>query len=115
PPRLRAGQVLRDHAARCEDDRVLLIHLLGGRRVAGHVEPRLAIREEERAGALRYGVPRARLEQARRAGVVLVVARPEDAELPLDLLVGDAPVVDHAAARGSAQLVEDLARAAERE
>ncbi len=49
-------------------------------------------------------------EQPRRARVVLGRARPEDALLGLDPLVGDAGVVGDPAGAGPAQLVEDLAR-----
>src|SRR6185295_19279306 len=46
---------------------------------------------------------------------ILRIARPEDTHLPFDFLVGDARIVGHAALAGDAQLLEDLARAAERE
>ena len=48
------------------------------------------------------------LKEARRPGVVGVRAGPEDAHLPLDLLVGDAGVVGHAAARHPGELGEDV-------
>src|SRR5262249_47294579 len=69
-----------------------------------------------------HWIPRARLEQSRSAGMVDRVAvrvvrraRPEDALLLLDLLVRDARVVRDPAFRRLPQLLEDLARALERE
>src|SRR5262249_9337305 len=61
------------------------------------------------------GVPRARLEETRRAGMVLGGAGPEDAALALDALPGDAGVVGDAAGRRPPDLVEDLARSRELE
>src|SRR5690606_16179793 len=86
------------------------------------VEAGLAVGEVERAGALRHGVPRAGLEQARRALRAgrgdalrhLVRARPEHPEVLLDALPGHAGVVHDAALRGHAQLLEHLAGVGER-
>ena len=93
------------------------------RAVVGDVEAGLAVGEVERARAFRDRVVAAALEQPRRARMIdrlaglriLAVARPEDAHLLLDLLVGDAGVIGDAALAGDAQLFEDLARAVERE
>src|SRR5436309_1087511 len=52
------------------------------------------------------------LEEPRRARVIDRRTGPEDAELGVDPFVGDAGVVGDAAARGLAQLFEDLARLA---
>jgi hypothetical protein len=54
------------------------------------------------------------LEQPRRPRL-LARAGPEDAHLPVDLLVGDARVVGDAAAGGFPQLLEDVARTRVRE
>src|SRR2546426_644764 len=50
----------------------------------------------------------ARSMAPRRPGVVGVRAGPEDTHLPLDLLVGDAGVVGHAAARHPGEFGEDV-------
>ena len=77
-----------------------------GGAIVGDVEARLAVGEIERPGAFRDRVVAAGLEQPRRARVIgrrlarlriVAVARPEDADLLLDLLVGDAGVVGDAA------------------
>src|SRR5262245_52164240 len=123
PPGLGAGEELTHDAAGGEDQRVLRVHILGGRTVLGDVEPRLSVREVEGAGALRDGVPAVTLEQPRRPRVVhglaglriLGVAGPEDPEVLLHLLPGDARVVRHAALAGHAQLLEHLPWALERE
>src|ERR1051326_1616452 len=114
-PRLRAGEELADHAPGRQDHRVLLVDVLRRRPIRGGVEARLAVGKVERPRALRHRIPRARLEEARRAGMLFARARPADAVLRLDLFVRDAVVVGDAALRRHAQLVEDLARARERE
>src|SRR5262245_53504474 len=50
------------------------------------------------------------LVQPRRAGMIERWAWPEDAELPIDALPGDAGVIGHAALRRDAELFEDVAR-----
>src|SRR6185369_2357259 len=77
----------------------------------------------KRPVAFRDRVVASALEEARRTWMVngracfriLAVAGPEDAHLLLDLFVGNARVVSDTALAGDAQLVEDLARALERE
>ena len=92
--------------------------------VVGDVETGAAVGEIERSRALRDRVVAARFEQPwrafvirrRRAGLrIVAVAGPEHAHLALDLFVGHARVVGDAALAGDAQLLEDLARARERE
>ena len=101
-PRLRAGEELADHAAGREHDRVVVVHVLGRRRVGGDDEPRLAVGEIETPFSPRDWVPRTFLEQPRRAGVVLARTGPEDAVFALQPLVGDAGVIGDAAGGGAA-------------
>src|SRR5262249_48964387 len=75
----------------------------------------LAVGEVERAGSPGDRVPRPQLEQPRRPRMVDRLAarpfrrtRPEHALLRFDLLVADARVIDDAALRRPAQLLEDL-------
>jgi hypothetical protein len=114
-PRLRPGQEVADDAARRQHERVLGIDVFHRRRVLRGKEAGLAVGKVERPRALGDGVPGARLEQARGSGMGFVRARPEDAVRGLDLLVRDPRIVRDAAFRGHTQLVEDLARARERE
>src|SRR5690606_28046530 len=122
--RLRAGEELADDPAGGEEERELVARVVDRGPVLGDVEARAPVGEVERSGALRHRVVAARLEEARRTGVVgrglaglriLRVAGPEDAHLALDLLVRDARVVGDAALAGDPQLLEDRARALERE
>src|SRR5438105_15954744 len=89
PPRLSTGEELTDHAAGGEDDRVCIVDVLRGRPIRGDVESRLAVREVERTGAVGDRIPRSRLEQTRRARMILGRTRPVDAVLRLDLFVRD--------------------------
>ena len=112
-PRLGAGEEVAHHAAGGEDQRVLGVHVFGGGRVGSGHEARLAVGEVERPLAPGHRVHGAGLEQARRSRMVVGRAGPEDAVLPLHLLVGDARVVGDAALRGLAQLGEDRGGARE--
>src|SRR5262249_59606376 len=105
PPGLRAGEKLRHHAARREDDRVLVVDVLCRRTVRDRMEACPAVRMVEAAA----------LEEPRRPRMLLVRARPEDTHRAIEPLVGDAAVVGDATARHAAQLVEDLGRRAELE
>ena len=101
-PRLRAGEVVRDHPAGGEDDRVLVVRLLRRRAPLDRLEVRLAVGVAEPAA----------LVQPRRARVVFGRDTARRRPLRVDLLPGDAGVVGDAALRGHAQLVEDLSRRA---
>src|SRR5262245_13614591 len=105
--RLRAREKLADDAAGRQDDRILVVDVLGRRRVGGDVEACLAVSEIKAASPTSDRVPGVRLEQSGRAGMVLRGAGPEDAVFFFDALVGDAGVIGDAARRSAAQLVED--------
>src|SRR5438045_2624689 len=89
-PRLRAGKILADHAARREIDRKLAVH-----RVAALAPLQL----HELRPAIRMEKPPA-LEQAGSAGMIDRRTRPEDSLPLIDLFVRDAVVIGDAAARG---------------
>src|SRR5262249_19599409 len=114
-PRLRPGEELAHDPAGREDQGILRVDVLGGRRVLRGKEARLAVGEVESTRTAPDRIPRPLLEEARRAGVAFRRARPEDAALALDSLPGDAGVVGDAARGRAPELVEDLARARELE
>src|SRR4051812_41012642 len=98
PARLCAGQELADHATGGQVDRVLLARVVDRRPILGDVETRAAVREVKASAAFGDRVVAIWLEESRRARMVdgaprawvFAVARPEDAKLLGDLLVGDA-------------------------
>ena len=100
---LRAGEVLADDPAGGQVDRKLVVHGVAALAPDQLHEARFAIRVKEAAA----------FEETRRAGVVERRARPEDALLTVDAVVGDAVVVGDAAAGSEPQLFEDLAGLAE--
>src|SRR4051812_19140720 len=81
-PRLRSGLVLRENAPRREIERVLLADLLGRSGVANGCEPRATAWRGKALG-----------KEPRRARMILVRARPENAALVLDTLVRDPGVI----------------------
>src|SRR5579875_3005811 len=98
-PRLVARQVMIDDAPRSQHQWVLLIRFFGGRNIGDGMEACLAIGETE-----------ALFVKARRAGMILIGARPEDTVLLLNLLVSDAPVVRFRSFCAEPQFIEDVAR-----
>src|SRR5262249_58814946 len=99
PPRLRAREVVAHDPSRGEIDREGVVHRIPALPVFRGDETGAAVRVEEATSLEQPGSPR----------MVELRAGPEDAHLPVDLLPRDAVVVGGAAARGLAQLVEDLA------
>ena len=71
PARLRAGKELADDPPRGQYHRKLGIDVFRGRTVLSDVEPRFAVGKIEGPGAARDRVPRTRLEESRRTGVVV--------------------------------------------
>src|SRR5262249_51084720 len=105
PARLRPREVLSHDASRREEDRILRVGLLDRGTPLDRLEVGLAVRVAEATSFV----------ETRRAVMVQRRARPEAPHPLVDLLPGDPEVVGHAAARRDAELVEDLARRAERE
>src|SRR5262249_31329151 len=103
-PGLRAGVVVLLVAPGGEVERVVLVRELRGRAIRHAVKARAARGMEETLG-----------EEARRARVSLVRARPEDALVGPEPLVGEAAVVGLRPGGGAAELLEDLPGRAELE
>src|SRR5262249_10751271 len=104
PPCLIAGEVVVDDAAGRQDERVVVVGLLGGRDVNDRMETGFAVGKAE-----------ALLVKPRRAGMLLGWAGPEDTILRLNLLIGDPPVVRFGPLGAQAQFIEDRARRAKSE
>ena len=97
PAGLRPAEVVEHGPPGRHVDGVLGVGRLGAEAVRRGMQVELAV------GVVAAPV----LEQPRGARVALGRARPEDAHLALDALVGDAGVVGGAAGAGAAELVED--------
>src|SRR4051812_9294402 len=100
PPRLRARQVLRHHAPRRQDDRVISVGLFRRGPPVRRLKVRLTVRVPELPSFV----------QPWRPGVIEGRARPEDPHLAIDALPGNARIVGDAAFGGDAELFEDLVR-----
>src|SRR5262249_9187081 len=109
-PRLHAAQEMADDPACGQHDRIVGVGDLGRRRVGGDVEARFAVRKIESAFALSDRIPRARLKQARRTGMIYRRARPKDAKLLLEALISNARVIGDSSGRRAAQFLEDFPR-----
>src|SRR6185436_10267575 len=121
--RLVAGQELTHDATRGQDDGIVRVDVFSGSDIRGRLEARSPIREVEGARSVGHGVPGPGLEQphgALGAGGWHPLGRlartgPEHAEALLDALVRHSRVVAHSALGREPQLLEDRARALERE
>src|SRR6266567_8193083 len=97
--RLRAGEILADDAADGEVDREFSVDRVAALAPVRHIEAAFAVGEE---GDTVF-------DEHRSTGMFRAGTRPEHTHLPVDFFVGDAVVIGHAAARGFAQLIENVA------
>src|SRR5215469_2825998 len=99
-PRLCARQILAHYSARSQIQRILVID-------------RIATRPPLRSGEVRLAVVRVELlvrEKDWRARMVETGTGPKYPFLPIDALISDAIVIGHSAARGDAQLFQNIGR-----
>src|SRR5437773_7633466 len=97
---LISAEVLRHHAARGEEYRILRIDVLCGRAVFVPVESGLAVRV----------VKRPSFKEPRCAGMIEGRTRPEHSHVLLDLRVGHAAIVDGRAFRRRGEFTKDVVR-----